>query len=206
MRKILLKQKGFNMKKSILKTTIVATLGAGFIVSPTIQAAVISYDFNAVLTKLNQTGSAQPIIKGTDQYQSHLTGTMQFDTVSGAGTAVFEPFQFDHYSLGGITDYTMQAIGDGMGGSGSLMLTNFLVDAYLVTGMPVSIVHDAAGFFGGELTAGGANSATPASDGTVYYTYDGDVNQHYYGLGPVPIATTAWDITNATDCVYEDCL
>lgn len=202
------------MKKSGLKTTIVAAMGAGFVASPTAQAAVTSYDFNAVLTKLASQGSATypnagrpiPIIKGTDQYQSHLTGTLMFDTTSGTGTAVFEPFQFDHYSLAEITDYTMQAIGDGVGGTGTLMLTNFLVDAYLVTDMPVSMIHDAAGFLAGELTAGGVNSAMPASDGTIFENFYTDGSTGRFSLGPAPIATTAWNTTNDAGCFFENCL
>lgn len=57
------------MNRSILKSAVVATLGVGFVASPTVQATVLNYQFDAVVTKLAPLGSAFPIIKATDQYQ-----------------------------------------------------------------------------------------------------------------------------------------
>lgn len=123
---------------------------------------------------------------------------------SGLGTALFEPFIFDSPNTSAeITDYTMQAIGDGTGGPGTLILSNFLINSYRGTGMPFSIIHDAAGYFRGELTEGGANSATPASDGIVITYLDNSTG--YMSLGPVPIATTAWNTSNAAGCIFEAC-
>lgn len=56
-------------------------------------------------------------------------------------------------------------------------------------GIPVSIVWDAAGFLNG--TAG----AVPASDGTYSSAPYG-----YLNLGPVPIATTTWNLNNFSGC------
>lgn len=200
------------MSNSVLRNAVVATFCVSFVISHTVQAAVIDYDFNAVLTQLAPHGSAVRIEKTTDQYQTHLIGTMLFNTVSGAGTAVIAPFFF-----GGtlepavITDYTMQTIGDGAGGSGTLMLANFLLSYQIASDIPVSVVLDAAGFFNGELTVGGSNGAIPASDGTFVGDVSGTVvgpggNPGYLGLGPVPIATTAWNTTNTTGCTLGDCL
>ena len=77
--------------------------------------------------------------------------------------------------------------------------------------MPVSLVLDASGFLTGELSAGGTNSVVPASDGT----YIGSIipgtvvgpggYAGYLGLGPVPVATTAWNTTSRYDCATGNC-
>lgn len=197
------------MNNNSMKTILAVSLGTAVPAFSTAEAAVIDYRFEAVLSKLAAQGSAFPIIKATDLYQSHLTGTLHYDADTGMGTADFEPFQFDHYSLSTISDYTIRAIGNGFGGPGTLMISNFVIDGYLDSGISVSIVHDAAGFLNGEFSPGGLYSATPASDGTGYEYVDlntGDVLTGYFNQGPVPIATTAWNTTNTPDCQLDNCL
>lgn len=191
------------MKKTILKTSIAAAL---LVSVPTAEAAINYFDYSGIFTMLDSTGAVLEntsiATKGANSYQTAITGTMEFDTVTGAGNGTVVPFDFG----GGVTpldvtSFKMQAIGDGFGGSGTLLFGNMMFDWDNTTGISASIVWDAAGFFAGELTAGGANSAIPASDGT--YT---DGTWGYLGLGPVPIATTEWNTTNYNGCAPGDCM
>lgn len=120
--------------------------------------------------------------------------------VRGAIQPASQPFSF--------RDITLQSIGDGAGGPGSLLLGNMLYDWNGNTGVPVSLVWDASGLFN-AINAGLTGGATvsgigvaPASDGTYVPFNDGT----YLGLGSSPIATTTWNTTNAPECVYFDCL
>ena len=190
------------MKKTILNTAVAAALTAG-IMAPA-QAGVASYDWDGFFTMLDPAGNPMgntSAAKGTNNFQTAISGTMQFDTVTGAGTATVVPFDFFSGTLPAeAVGINMQAIGDGVGGPGTLVLGNMLFNWNGTDGIPVSLVLDAAGFFAGETTSGGANSAVPASDGT--YTTP---TWGYLGLGPVPIATTAWNTT--TNCTPgADCM
>lgn len=212
------------MKKSVLKTAVAAAIGASAIAAaPVAQAAVNNFDWEGVFTMLDAGGN--PLAntslsgKGVNRFQTPISGTMSFDTVSGAGTATLQSFDFflNPPSLpAAAVGINMQAIGDGMGGPGTLVLGNMLFNWNGVNGIPVSLVLDAAGFFANELTQGGANSAIPASDGS--YTGSGSntnvgtsgnltgtVNgpggyAGYLSIGPVPIATTAYNTTNGVGC------
>jgi hypothetical protein len=182
------------MKKSILNTAIAAAMGASVMAAaPVANAGVASYDWTGLFTMLDPGGGALANTsgaKGTNTFQTAVTGTMQFDTVTGAGTATVVPFDFfKGTSPAEAVGINMQAIGDGMGGAGSLVLGNMLFNWNGTNGIPVSIVLDAQGFFAGDLGGGGLGAA-PASDGT--YT---DATYGYLSVGPVPIATTAWNTT-----------
>jgi hypothetical protein len=183
------------MKKSILNTAIAAAMGASVMAAaPVANAGVASYNWDGLFTMLDSGGGALSNSsitgKGANTYQTPVSGTMQFDTVTGAGTATVVPFDFFKGSLPAeAVGINMQAIGDGMGGAGSLVLGNMLFNWNGTNGIPVSIVLDAQGFFAGDLGGGGLGAA-PASDGT--YT---DAIFGYLNVGPVPIATTAWNTT-----------
>jgi hypothetical protein len=180
------------MKKSVLKTAMVAALGASAVVTTQVATAgVASFDWNGVFTMLDSGGGiiANTSNRGAAAQQTPVSGTMAFDTVTGAGTATLVPFAFfKGTSPAEAVGINMQAIGDGAGGPGTLVLGNMLFNWNGNNGIPVSLVLDAAGFF-----TNGATMATPASDGT--YTPYG-----YTGIGPVPIATTAWNTTNTAAC------
>ena len=210
------------MKKSVLNTAVAVALGATAMVTTPAQAAVNNFDWEGVFTMLDSAGAPMGNTslsgKGVNKFQTPITGTMAFDTVTGAGTATLVPFDFFSGSAPAeAVGINMQAIGDGMGGAGTLVLGNMLFNWNGNNGIPVSLVLDAAGFFAGETTTGGANGAIPASDGS--YTgggtnlsigasgnltgtvtgpggYDG-----YLAIGPVPIATTAWNTSLAPGCV-----
>ena len=228
------------MKKTILKTAVAAVLSAS-VVAPA-QAGVASFDWDGVFTMLTSDGHALAFGDGGgskvgNKFQTPITGTMQFDTVSGAGTATMEPFTLADNSPGGdfeAVSIKLQSIGNGMGGSGTLILGNMLFNWSGNNRIPVSLVLDAAGFFAGAVNGdfddGVLNQADvaaygviPASDGTYVgsfpeivpvtvdgKTYPGTVDgpfgfPGYLGLGPVPIATTAWNTSFGAGCSVGDC-
>jgi len=214
------------MKKTILKTAVAAVLGAG-VVAP-VHADLFSFDFDGVFTMLSSDGKGfgnTSAPKGANTFQTPITGTMQFDTVSGAGTATMDSFDFfgnDPALPAEAVGIKMQAVGNGMGGPGTLVLGNLLFNWNGNNGIPVSLVLDAAGFFqgsaNGDLADGVLNQAdvaaygaTPASDGTyVGAGSPGTVNgpggfPGYLGLGPVPISTTAWNTSFGAGCTVGDC-
>jgi hypothetical protein len=108
-----------------------------------------------------------------------------------------------------LTAFGLQAIGDGMGGPGSLVLANMIFNWGGGNGIPASLVLDAAGFFnsmpaiyangyGATVIDGTApGSVRGAADGT--YIRNSANNTHltsgYLNLGAVPIASTKWNTT-----------
>lgn len=167
-------------------------------------AAVNYFDWQGTFTFIDASGLvlADPGIppKGNNQYQTPLSGTIAFDTLSGAGTASIVPFFYNNNPPSQpfeATSIELQAIGNGIGGPGTLVLGNMLFNWNGNVGIPVSMVWDASGFF-----TNGAVSAVPASDGSyvgvsVPGTGLGPGGEPgYLATGPVPIATTAWNTTN----------
>ena len=202
------------MKKTILKTAIAATLFASI---PTANAAVNSFTFDGIFTMLDSNGggmaNTSTTAKGANQFHTPILGTMQFDTVTGAGTGTVVPFDFfanDATAPAEAVGIKMQSIGDGAGGPGTLVLGNMLFNWNGSNGIPVSIVLDAAGFFGatgadwadGSLTQAevAATGAVPASDGT--YT----LASGYLSIGAAPMATTEFNTTNVAGCTYGGCM
>ena len=181
------------MKKTAVSAALALTLGSAVVIPQTASAAILDFDWSGFFTMLDANGNAldnTSIARGNKSHTA-ITGTMSFDTATGAGTATLVPFDFfgnPPSQPASATGITMQAIGDGFGGPGTLVLGNMLFNWNGSYGIPVSIVLDAAGFF-----TNGATAATPASDGT--YTSSG-----YLNLGPVPMATTSWNVHNSPDC------
>ena len=207
------------MKKTLIKSAVAAALVAS---APVANAAVSTFTWNGVFTMLEGSGAAlentsKPNGKAGNNYQTSITGTMAFDNTTGAGTATLVPFDFfSGTEQAAAVGINMQAIGNGMGGAGTLVLGNMLFNWNGINGIPVSIVMDAAGFFAsqdsnavaayGDAWADGtidqadnliANTgATPASDGT--YT---NAIFTYLDLGPAPMVTTQYNTTNSAACV-----
>lgn len=202
------------IKKNVLSVAVATVMGVA--AAPQVALAdIITANWTGVFTMLDSTGAALEngsLPKGTNRFQTSVTGTLSFDTATGAGSATLVPFDFFNGSLPAeAVGITMQAIGDGMGGPGSLVLGNMLFNWNGNTGIPVSLVLDAAGFFGGlqggligdgNLTQAevAGFGAVPASDGT--YT-NGTFG--YLGLGPVPMATTEWNTSFAPGCSLGNC-
>ena len=197
------------MKKTILKTAIAATLGAA--VAMPAQAAVNTFNYDGIFTMLDPNGAALAnsslTAKGANQFQTPINGTLSFDTATGSGTGTVVPFQFfggDPALPAEAVGIEMSMIGDGAGGAGSLILGNMLFNWNGNNGIPVSIVMDAQGFFANDLDGTAGAGTLPASDGTYVNPTVGVTGPGgypgYLGLGPVPISTTAFNTTNASNC------
>lgn len=188
------------MKKNILKTSVAAAL---LVSMPAANAVTVNYSYTGFITVLNTAGAAlnNPDIsaKVANPYLTPITGTLSYDSASGAGDASMAPFDFFADTVVPV-DMRLQMIGDGLGGPGTLMLSNMTYSWGSDSGVPLSFVLDAAGFLNGDL-AGGGVGAVPAVDGT--YT---DANFGYLDIGASPIATTEFNTTNINGCVYLDCI
>ena len=198
----------------VRKSAVASAVAAALICSPVAvqQARADIYTFNTIInfTMLDPTGEAlgnTGILRG-NTFQTPTTGTLTFDTDTGTGSADIAPFFWlspPSNPAASPQGVTFQAIGNGMGGAGDLLLGNLLLDWGGNFGIPVTIILDAAGLLN-SLPAGGLSNGTvisgsgalPASDGT--YVGGGFGNAGYLSLGPTPIATTTWNATAAANC------
>lgn len=191
------------LKKTVLSVAIAASLGA----SAAASADVYDFSFNGLFTMLDPSGTA---LQNTSKpfyydktwaygYRSQISGTMHFDTATGQGSGTVVPFQFFNGATTApatATAINFQAIGNGAGGPGTLVLGNMGFNWNNNNGIPVSIVMDAAGLFGAIGGAGPAGlsvgavvsgvGATPASNG---------IKKGTLPIGAAPIATTTWNTT-----------
>ena len=187
-----------NLKKSTLSMALAAILNTG-----TSQAAVIDMYYDGLFTMLDPGGI--PLQNTTYPYygdptwgyglRTQISGSMSFDTNTGAGTGTTQPFEFFSDGLAIFSDINFQAIG------GGLMLGNMNFH-WLGNVAPTQIVLDASGLFSAlasglspgagidqtYCTASGA-CATPASD---------NIKKGEYPIGPVPIATSSFNTTGQT--------
>ncbi len=198
-------------KRTVMATAIAASLG-GVAPIQTATAAELAFNWSGVFTMLDSAGSAldnTSLAKGTNRFQTAVTGTLTYDTVLGTGSMTVNSFDFfSGTSPAEATGVTLEAIGDGLGGAGNLVLGNMLFNWNGTNGIPVSIVWDATGLFtaiDGGLSVGDpavtGTGAVPASDGT----YTG-ATYGYLALGSTPFATTAWNTSFAAGCSLGDCM
>ena len=126
-------------------------------------------------------------------YRTPVSGMLSLDLATGAGSFHSHHFWFfDGVSPALIEWGEVQAVGDGAGGQGTLMLGNAFFQWGGAYGLPLSIVWDAWGLFSslqdgitwGETITG--IGAIPASDG---------IKKGNYPIGPAPLATTTWNTT-----------
>lgn len=190
----------FKLKRSLLSVAIVAAMG----VSTTASADVVDFSFSGLFTMLDSAGvplqntSAPFYSDPTWGYglRTQITGTMQFDTAAGSGSGTVVPFDFFAGGPAVAQSIGFQAIGDGFGNPGTLVLGNMLFNWNGNNGIPVSIVMDAAGMFGAGasgFTVGQTISgigALPASN---------NMKKGTLPIGPAPVATTTWDTTLVGD-------
>ena len=189
-----------NLKKTILSTAVAGALTAA--VAAPAQAAVIDMSYAGLFTMLDPAGvvlqnTSYPYYGDTSWgygLRSQISGTMQFDTSTGAGSGTVEPFEFFNKGPAVAQGVFFQSIG------GGLMLGNM---SFLWNGANIAtqIVLDGSGLFGAlgggippigatldqsacDTGAGGLPCALPASDG---------VNKGKIPIGPVPIATSSFN-------------
>ena len=182
-----------NLKKTALASAVAITMG----MSTSASADVIGMSFSGLFTMLNPDGSIVANGDSTLAYglRTAVTGTASFDTATGAGTGNFTPFSFFGNGVAAATSISFQAIGDGMGDpNGTLVLANMGFNWNSNNGIPVSIVMDAAGFFG-AVQGGLSVSQTLSGSGAV----PASNNASFFGvnipIGPSPMVTTTWDTT-----------
>ncbi len=186
-----------NLKKTALASAVAVSLGISVATMPTsASAAVIDASWSGLFTILDPAGvqlqnTSYPYYgDATWGYglRTQISGTFSFNTSTGAGSAVVNPFEFFNKGKASAHDIVMQAIGDGMGGSGTLVAGKMLFDWATSTNINVGIILDAAGFFGaGAVSTSDTISgvgATPASNG---------INKGKFPIGPAPMATTSFD-------------
>jgi hypothetical protein len=198
-----------NYRKTIIASVISATLVG---ISVPVRADVVNLSWNGLFTLLYPDGSHALINNSTPYYydatwgygfRTQVSGTMRFDTFTGAGTGTINGF--DYFNAGPFIthDITLQAIGDGMGGQGTLILENMLVDWNSGSDFSINLVLDAAGLFAALPTmisgdtinqavcaVAGSNCAAAASDGI-------QQGGNYYPMGAIPIATATYNVNNA---------
>jgi hypothetical protein len=191
-----------NMKKTLLSAAIVSALG----VTTSANADMVAGTWSGVFTMLGAGGTFtdNPDSPGGawSGHRSDITGTLTFDTATGAGTGTVVPFSFFGSGVAIATTITFQAIGDGMGGPGALVLGNMGFNWNGNNGIPVSIVMDASGFFGNaafglsvsQTLTGGTFGALGASDNTET-DIDGMPGGTTFPIGPTLMGTTIHNTT-----------
>jgi hypothetical protein len=192
------------MKKTLLAAAMISTLGA------TTAATAASYTFSGTgyFTMLSPTGAvlANPDYSANPYYgyRSDLTGlSMTFETTTGVGSGSVDPFLFSG-TTAVANGITMQAIGDGNGNPGTLVMGQISFDYGPTTGIPVYLVADAAGLFGalgggltvGQVITGGAVSTTDAAVGATPFAGYMPSNG---ALGAIPFAMTSLDVNQDGD-------
>lgn len=207
-----------NVKKSLLSTAMMTALGvSGMAAMNTASADSVAMSFNGVFTMVTGSGASALVNPDASSgapyygYRTAITGTMNFDLATGSGTGVVAPFSFFDGGDAVATSIVFQAIGDGAGGPGSLVLGNMGFNWSGNTGIPLSIVMDAAGMFGalqggnpmappdvGNVTVSQTitGGATPASDSIVFGDPAGKFGTYLLPIGASPIATTTFNTTN----------
>lgn len=183
--------------------------------SPIATADIYQFNIAGQFTMLDSAGNAldnTSLAKGTNRFQTSITGTLTYDTATGQGSMTVAPFQF--FNGDPAFPATAQSITIDSVGSNNLLLANMTFDWNGNSGIPVSLAWDAEGlldaiaanrFDGTPLTPNvsvlSGVGAVPASDGT----YTG-ATFGYLGLGPSPLATTAWNTSLAAGCLPGDCM
>ena len=191
------------MKKTLLATAMVAALGA-----TSAESASYTFSGDGFFTMIGPTGLvlANPDFAGNAYYgyRSDLSGlSMTFDTATGAGTGSIDPFLYSG-TPAVANNIQMQAIGDGNGGPGTLVMGSISFDYGPTVGIPVYLVADAAGIFGaiggglsvGDTITGGAATTT---DAPIAATPFSGYMPNNGALGNIPFAMTTLDVNQDGD-------
>ena len=188
------------MKKTLIATAMVAALGV-----TTAQADVYKFTGEGVFTMITPAGGVlfNPDCSGAaacavDAFgiRSQLSGlTMEFDTATGAGAGTIDPFLFSG-TTAIAQGITMQAIGDGNGNPGTLIMGSITFLYGANPPIPVYLIADGAGIFGaiggglsvGDVVTGGAVTASDA------HVVAAGFGAYTPAVGAVPFAMTTLDV------------
>jgi hypothetical protein len=195
-----------NLKKTALAAALTAAIG----IPASASADTITMSFTGVFTLINSTNSINPNSDASlnvyGGQRTLVSGTGTFDTSTGSGSALINPFSFFGGGAATASGISFQAIGSVAPSGGSPIGPGTLVAGQMGFNwagnfnIPVTAIFDAAGFFanapapGNTVTistdcVGCATSATkqlPASFGT------------YRFVGAVPMAMTTFNTAGTT--------
>ena len=194
------------LNKTLLSAAVATALSAA--VAAPAQAVVIDMNYSGLFTMLDSGGTQ---LQNTSYpyygdptwgygLRTQISGTMQFNTDTGAGSGTVNPFEFYNGGQAVASGVEMQAIGDGAGGPGSLIL-GAMTFSWNGSDISTQIVLDGAGLFAEMPTiavgdvyddvscAASGACALPASDG---------IKKGKYPIGPAPIATSAFNTVGQT--------
>ena len=151
------------LKKTAMSAAVAFALG----VPATAMADEYAFSYSGIFTMLSAAGNAMTNTSpphASNEWsgvRTNITGTMLFDTDTGAGSITVLDFDFfdgtspaqaqgivfKAIGNGGVAPF--QAIGNGLiNSNGPLVLGNMLFNWNGTSGIPVSIVWNAAGIFG----------------------------------------------------------
>ncbi len=191
-------------RRKILPLAIASILGAVPAVAP--RADLLFLSFDGWFTMIAPAGESA--VSNLDAIQAPMygnrtpiDGTLTFDTFTGAGTGSIAPFSFLGNGDMSFVGINLQAVGDGSGGPGTLMLGNMDMDWNASSTVPVSLVMDASGFFGaagsglttGHVITGGVAAAT---EDFVFGDAATKLGTYLLPMGASPMVTTTFDTTN----------
>jgi len=189
-----------NVKKTALTAAMSAVIG---FTATGASADVYTLSWDGLFTMINA-GGTDALVNGdasANAYYGRRTnvgGTMSFDTATGAGTGDMVPFSFFGSGTATASGISFQAVGDGAGGAGPLVLGNLGFTWNGTVGIPTSIVLDGSGFFGavgGGLTTSDTVAgvgALPATDG---FLFNFGKSSYTLPIGAAPMATTTFNTT-----------
>ena len=190
-----------SFKKSALAAAVATAMGAA-VVTPA-SADTYTLSWTGLFTMINA-GGTDALVNGdasANAYYGRRTdvqGTMSFDTATGAGTGTMVPFSFFGSGTATASGISFQAVGDGLGGAGPLVLGNLGFTWNGTVGIPTSIVLDGSGFFGavgGGLTTGDTIAGVGSLPATDDFLFNFGKSSYTLPIGPVPMATTTFNTT-----------
>lgn len=202
------------MQSGIKRTLLSVALASAAGLPSAAQALTVEFAWSGLFTLLDSSGAS---VRNNvfpyyyDWYggvRTPVSGTLTYDTATGTGSMTIVPFQFFHYGdYATGRDIALEAIGDGHGGAGALLLGNMLYDWNYTAGIPVSIVWDASGLL--DYLAGGVYAVTDTLTGVGAVPATNAIEKGSVPIGPSPLATTTWNtmVINCTPgSVTEGCV
>ena len=184
-----------NIKKTLLSVAVISSL-----TTAPVQADILRFDFDGLFTIVNPGGmpvqnTSYPGYGDTTWgygMRTQITGSISLDTNTGTGAGIIAPFEF--LTISAVAqDFTLQAIGDGAGGPGSLIITNMLFD-WNNNNIGIETVLDAQGLFG-ALQSGMSVGDTVSGVGALGAT---EYMKGNLPMGPLPVATSTLDTDGVT--------
>jgi len=193
-----------NLKKTAIAAAVATAIGVGVSTTALAAPADITLGYTGWFTMLNPGGTDALVngdASGNAMYgrRTAITGSMTFDTHNGSGSGTMVGFSFFGSGKAEATNISLQAIGDGAGGAGPLVLANLGFNWAGSNGIPVSLVLDASGMFG-ALGAGGLTTSDYITGGSLAatddYLFNFGKSSYTLPMGPGPVVTTTFNTTD----------